>query len=136
MPSTALLRRESRSTWPGTLPADPGARPVPYRPGTEKSPVEPLVVEALNTVYDPEIPVSVFELGLIYDLRISEAGAVKVVMTLTTPMCPVAEELPGTIERAIRAIDGVTDVEIELVWEPFWQPEFISQEARLQLGLM
>ena len=111
-------------------------RPVPYMTGTEDSPLEPRVVEALGTVYDPEIPVSIFELGLIYDLRITAEGRVTVVMTLTTPMCPVAEELPGMIERAIRAIDGVSDVSIELVWEPFWKPEFMSTEARLQLGLM
>ena len=116
-------------------PTDPESRPVPYMVGTESSPLEPLVVEALNRVYDPEIPVSVFELGLIYDIRISAAGQVRIVMTLTTPMCPVAEELPGMIERAVRAVAGVTDVAIELVWEPFWKPEFMSPETRLQLGL-
>jgi len=115
---------------------DPESRPVPYMAGTESSPLEPMVVEALNRVYDPEIPVSVYELGLIYDIRISDAGQVRIVMTLTTPMCPVAEELPRMIERAVHAIGGVTGVEVELVWEPFWKPEFMSPETRLQLGLL
>ena len=110
-------------------------RPVPYLPGTEASPLEPKIIEALRTVYDPEIPVNVFELGLIYDLRIDDQGAVNVVMTLTTPSCPVAGELPGWIKRAINTIDGVSKVEIELVWEPFWKPEYMTEEARLQLGL-
>ena len=110
-------------------------RPVPYLQGSEVSPLEPKIIEALRTVYDPEIPVNVFELGLIYDLRIDDQGAVKVVMTLTTPSCPVAGELPGWIERAINTIDGVSKVEIDLVWEPFWKPEYMTEEARLQLGL-
>jgi FeS assembly SUF system protein len=103
--------------------------------GTETSPLEPEIVEALRTVYDPEIPVSIFELGLIYDLRISDNGKVKVVMTLTSPSCPVAEELPGWVKRACMVIDGITDVEIELVWDPFWKPEYMTEESRLQLGL-
>ena len=110
-------------------------RPVPYLQGQETSPLEPKIIEALRTVYDPEIPVNVFELGLIYDLRIDDQGAVNVVMTLTTPSCPVAGELPGWIKRAINTIDGVSKVEIELVWEPFWKPEYMTEEARLQLGL-
>lgn len=114
---------------------DEETRPVPYMPGTESSPLEPQIVEAICTVYDPEIPVNVFELGLIYDLRIDDRGCVNVVMTLTTPTCPVAEELPGWIERAINTVDGVSKVEIELVWEPFWKPDYMTEEARLQLGL-
>jgi len=109
---------------------------VPYMVGTETSPLEPHIVEALCSVYDPEIPVSVFELGLIYDLKVSDDGIVKVVMTLTAPNCPVAEEIPLWIKNAIKTIEGVTEVEIELVWEPFWQPEYMTEAARLQLGLM
>lgn len=119
-----------------TMTFNPEERPVPYLVGTESSPLEPLVVEALQTVYDPEIPVSVFDLGLIYDIRISDEGLVKVVMTLTTPSCPVAGEMPGWIEQAIKTVDGVTAVEIELVWEPFWQQDFMTIETRLQLGLL
>ncbi|MFQ5660389.1 MAG: iron-sulfur cluster assembly protein [Gammaproteobacteria bacterium] len=118
-----------------TMTIDSETRPVPYMVGTETSPLEPSIVEVLRTVYDPEIPVSVFELGLIYDLRISDDGVVKVIMTLTTPTCPVAEELPGWVERALYTVDGVSRVEIELVWEPFWRPEYMTEEARLQLGL-
>lgn len=114
---------------------NPETSNVPYMEGTDDSPLEPLVVEALRTVFDPEIPVSLFELGLIYDLAIDDAGNVKVVMTLTAPTCPVAEELPGMVERAIKTIDGVAEVEIELVWEPFWKPDYMTEAARLQLGL-
>lgn len=110
-------------------------RPVPYMPGTETSPLESQVVDALRTVYDPEIPVNVFELGLIYDLRIDAQGSVRVIMTLTTPGCPVAEELPAGIKRAVLALDGVGEVTIELVWEPIWKPDFMAEESRLQLGL-
>jgi FeS assembly SUF system protein len=109
---------------------------VPYLEGTCPSPLEPEVVEAIRSVYDPEIPVSIFDLGLIYDLKISDAGDVKVIMTLTAPTCPVAEELPSWIQRAIAAIDGVNDVTMELVWEPFWKVEYMSEAARLELGLM
>ncbi len=109
---------------------------VPYLEGTSPSSLEPEVVEAIRSVYDPEIPVSVFDLGLIYDLRISDAGDVTVIMTLTAPTCPVAEELPGWIQRAITAIDGVNNVTMEVVWEPFWKTEYMSEAARLELGLM
>jgi len=114
---------------------DGETRTVPYMPGTEPSALEPQIVEVLRTVYDPEIPVNVFDLGLIYDLRVDEQGAVKVVMTLTTPSCPVAEELPGWIKRAVQTIDGVNDVVVELVWEPFWKPDYMTEDVRLQLGL-
>ena len=110
-------------------------RPVPYMIGTESSPREPEVVEALRGVYDPEIPVNIFDLGLVYDLRIDdEDGSVKIIMT--TPTCPVAEELPGWIERAIKNIPGINKVEIELTWEPFWKPEYMTEDARFTLGLM
>jgi len=108
---------------------------VPYLEGTCQSPLEPAVVEAIRSVYDPEIPVSVFDLGLTYDLQIKDDGAVIVIMTLTAPTCPVAEEMPAWIQRAISAIDGVTGVTMELVWEPFWKPEYMSEAARLELGL-
>lgn len=116
--------------------SEPDGRAVPYMIGTETSPLEPLVVEALQSVYDPEIPVNIFELGLIYDLRISDNGEVKVVMTLTTPSCPVAEELPNWIKQALLAIKGIEAVAIELTWEPFWKPEYMTEAARLQLGLL
>jgi len=109
---------------------------VPYMPGNCDSPLEPAVVEALRGVYDPEIPASIFDLGLIYNLDINADGEVKVLMTLTTPSCPVAEEIPSWVQRAINVIEGVTKVEIELTWEPFWKPDYMSEEARLALGMM
>lgn len=109
---------------------------VPYLPGTCPSPLEPAVIDALRGVYDPEIPASIFDLGLIYDIRISDDGDVHIVMTLTTPGCPVAEEIPRWIQRAVSAVEGVRKVDIELVWEPFWKPEYMSEDARLQLGMM
>jgi len=120
---------------PETVTAD--ERPVPYMMGTESSTIEPEVVDVLRNIYDPEIPVNIFDLGLVYDLRINDTeGSVKVIMTLTTPTCPVAEELPGWIERAIKNIPGVNKVEIELTWEPFWKPEYMTEDARFTLGLM
>ena len=83
---------------------------VPYLEGTCPSALEPAVVEAIRRVFDPEIPVSVFDLGLIYDLRINDAGEVTVIMTLTAPTCPVAEEMPGWIQHSIAAVDGVSSV--------------------------
>ncbi len=109
---------------------------VPYLEGSADSPLEPQVVEALRSVFDPEIPVSVFDLGLIYDLRFSQDGVVLVIMTLTTPSCPVAEEIPEWIKRAIKLVEGVKEVEIDLTWEPFWKPEYMTEAARLELGLM
>jgi FeS assembly SUF system protein len=101
------------------------------------SDVEPLrsaVVDVLKTVYDPEIPVDIWELGLIYDLDVDEKGAVKIRMTLTSPMCPVAETLPPEVEAKTRAVSGVTDVKLDLVWDPPWSPSMMSEAARLQLN--
>ncbi len=120
----------------GTVAAPENEMLVPYLEGTCTSSMEPAVVEAIRSVYDPEIPVSVFDLGLIYDLIIKESGDVTVIMTLTAPTCPVAEELPSWIQHAIAAVDGVGKVTMELVWEPFWKPEYMSEAARLELGLM
>ncbi len=109
---------------------------VPYLPGACTSPLEPPIVEALRSVYDPEIPVSIFDLGLIYNLTIDQQGNVVVLMTLTAPTCPVAEELPRWVQGAVAAVEGVESVEIELTWEPFWRPEYMTVEARLQLNLL
>ncbi len=102
---------------------------------TQPSPLEEKVVEALKTVYDPEIPVDVYELGLIYDLSVSRRGEVEVKMTLTSPACPVAGTLPGEVETRIRSVKGVKSVVVELTWEPPWGPDRMSEAARLQLGL-
>ena len=97
--------------------------------------LEEKVVEALRTCYDPEIPLNIYELGLIYELKASEDGAVEVRMTLTAPNCPVAGSLPGEVERKIREIPGVTGVKVELVWDPPWDRSRLSEAALLQLGL-
>ena len=93
------------------------------------------VIAMLRDVYDPEIPVNIYELGLVYDVRVDESGGVGIVMTLTSPMCPVAEILPGEIEARTREIEGVRDVWIDLVWDPPWNPEMRSEAARLELGM-
>ena len=94
------------------------------------------VLEALKTVRDPEIPMDLVELGLIYELIVKKGGIVYVEMTLTTPACPVAASMPGEVETAIRAVPGVTDVRVKLVWTPPWTPELMTEEARLELGML
>lgn len=92
------------------------------------------IVEALKTVFDPEIPVDIYELGLIYDVAIDAEAFVKVQMTLTSPHCPVAESLPGDVERTVRDVDGVSDARVEVVWDPTWNPAMMSEAAKLELG--
>ena len=94
------------------------------------------VLEALKTVRDPEIPMDLVELGLIYELIVKKGGTVYVEMTLTTPACPVAASMPGEVEQAIRTVPGVSDVRVKLVWTPPWGPELMSDEARLELGML
>lgn len=96
--------------------------------------LEARIVEALKTVYDPEIPVDVYELGLIYDVRIEANAHVKLQMTLTSPHCPVAESLPGDVERTVREVEGVEGAEVEVVWDPTWNPAMMSEAAKLELG--
>jgi FeS assembly SUF system protein len=93
------------------------------------------VIALLRDVYDPEIPVNIYELGLVYEVRVDESGGVGIAMTLTSPMCPVAEILPVEIETRTREIEGVRDVWIDLVWDPPWNPEMMSEAARLELGM-
>jgi nitrogen fixation NifU-like protein len=93
------------------------------------------VVEMISTVYDPEIPVNIYELGLIYSIDINDAGEAKVVMTLTSPGCPVAGTLPGEVENKVRSVEGITDVNLELVWDPPWTPDRMSEAARLELNM-
>jgi len=93
------------------------------------------IVAVLKTVYDPEIPVDIYELGLIYELEVDPTGRAHILMTLTSPMCPVAETLPPEVEAKAREVEGVTDVELELVWDPPWDMEMMSPAAKLQLNL-
>jgi len=105
-------------------PQDNSAAPV----------TEETIVEVLRTVFDPEIPVSIYDLGMIYNIQV-ENSEVHVRMTLTTPACPVAGSLPGEVETRIKAIEGVRDAKVELVWDPPWTPEKMSEAAKLQLNM-
>ena len=94
------------------------------------------IVEKLKTVYDPEIPVDIYELGLIYDVFINEDNDVKILMTLTSPNCPVAESLPKEVEEKIRSIDEVKTAEVEITFDPPWTKDLMSEEAKLELGFL
>ncbi len=94
------------------------------------------IIEQLHTVYDPEIPIDIYELGLIYDVTVAEGGATQIRMTLTSPMCPAAEELPPEVESKARGVPGVTSVQLDLVWDPPWNPDMMSEAARLELGMV
>ena len=101
----------------------------------EQSLIHGQVIEALRTCYDPEIPVNIYELGLIYDVKVAADGGVLVVMTLTTPYCPAAQSLPLEVEAKTRAIPGVTAVKVNIVWDPPWNPSMMTEAAKLTLGM-
>ena len=146
----------SEAKAPGAVDETPPEAPDPDPPGdavetppheqiTEDNapdaPVDPEAVkaqaaEAIRTVYDPEIPVNVYELGLIYDLSVDEAGTVDIKMTLTAPACPAAGFLPGQVESVVQGVPGVSDVRLELVWDPPWGPDRMSDAAKLELGML
>ena len=105
-------------------------------PSSTDHPLYEQVVDACRTVYDPEIPVNIYELGLIYTIDIDEENAVNIKMSLTAPGCPVAGEMPGWVADAVEPIPGVKQVDVELVWEPPWGMDMMSDEARLELGFM
>ena len=122
---------------------DPGGgRPEPADAHTELAPedadasLEQRAVAALRSVYDPEIPVNIYDLGLIYLVHIDEQAVVNVQMTLTAPACPVAGTLPGQVEGVLRQVEGVRDAHVELVWDPPWDQGRMSEEARLTLGML
>jgi FeS assembly SUF system protein len=118
-------------------PADPLASACADPIGNvQKKLLEGKIIEAIRTIYDPEIPINIHELGLIYGIAIDANCNVKVTMTLTSPMCPVAGSLPGEVETKVKAVEGVRDAEILLVWEPTWSREMMSEAAQLQLGLV
>ncbi len=106
------------------------------KPSTTDHPLFDAVVEACRTVYDPEIPVNIYDLGLIYTIEINDQNEVDIVMTLTAPGCPVAGDMPGWVIEAIEPVAGVKQVNVELTWEPPWGMEMMSDEARLELGFM
>ena len=112
-----------------TLPTPPGLSP--------DHPLSGQIARALSSVYDPEIPVDIYQLGLVYGVTLNEANDARISMTLTTPGCPVAGSMPGMVEHAVASmVDGIGDVEVELVWDPPWNPDMMSEAAQLELGFM
>ena len=126
----------------GGLPEDSPANAVSppladITPAPEKTDlIAPKVIAALKTVFDPEIPVNIFEMGLIYDVIVDAAGQVGVKMTLTAPNCPAAQSLPVEVRDKARTVEGVTDAKVEIVWEPPWTKDRMSDAARLELGML
>jgi FeS assembly SUF system protein len=108
---------------------------VPAHPATAAD-LREKIIDVLRTCYDPEIPVNIFELGLIYDIDVDPGRSVNVRMTLTSPGCPVAGSLPLEVENKVRAVEGVSSAKVEVVWEPVWTPERMTEAAKLQLGVM
>ena len=94
------------------------------------------IINTIKTIFDPEIPVDIYELGLIYDIMVNENFDVKILMTLTTPNCPVAETLPVDVEEKVKTVEGVKDVEVEITFEPAWSQDLMSDEAKLELGIL
>ena len=106
------------------------------QPSSTDHPLHVDLVEACRSVYDPEIPVNIYDLGLVYTILVDDENAVKVIMTLTAPGCPVAGEMPGWVADAVSSVPGVKQVDVDLVWEPPWGMDMMSDEARLELGFM
>ncbi len=121
-PGTAPFSGPSHAR--GIASTDPRARAL-----------EEQVIEQLRSCYDPEIPVNIYELGLVYDIQVTPEGRVRVVMTLTSPMCPVAGSLPGDVEARLRAIPGVSDSRVDVTWDPPWGPDKMTDAAKLQLNM-
>ena len=102
---------------------------------TDKTALTAKIVEQIKTVYDPEIPVDIWELGLIYDLDVDASGDVVIRMTLTSPMCPVAESLPPQVEQSVAGVDGVSSARVQVVWDPPWNKDMMTEAAKLDLGI-
>jgi FeS assembly SUF system protein len=126
---------------PVVQPEQPPAAPATNDTGTlvpdaaKTAELKPLIVQAISTVFDPEIPVNIWELGLIYDVIVDAAGVAGVRMTLTAPGCPAAQSLPVEVVAKVKAVPGVTDAKVDIVWEPAWTKDRMSDAAKLQLGL-
>lgn len=114
--------------------AQPETAAPPAGDDSTATPLERAVLEAIKTVYDPEIPVNVYEIGLIYNVDVAPDGKVAVKMTLTSPACPSAQELPAEVKDRVEAVAGVSGCDVEIVWDPTWNPSMMSEAARLQLG--
>ncbi len=111
-------------------------KPEPLSGGEPGGPLYEAVIDALKEIYDPEIPVNIYDLGLIYGVDITEDGHAAVTMTLTTPHCPVAESMPGEVELRVGSVPGIGHAEVHLVWDPPWDPQKMSDEAKLELGML
>ena len=121
---------------PEPTPAAPESTRTEFTADAEKTAaLKPAIVDAISTVYDPEIPVNIWELGLIYDVALDASGNALVTMTLTAPGSPAAQSLPAEVESRVRAVAGVADVKVDVVWEPGWTKDRMSEAAKLQLGL-
>ena len=141
-PASSSMFDTSALTGPGPAgpAAQPGAAPAEPPPPIEPDPVrtlelKPQIVEQLSTVFDPEIPVNIYELGLIYDVAVAKDGLAVIKMTLTAPGCPAAVTLPAEVQGKVKGIEGVTDARVDLVWEPPWDKDRMSDAAKLQLGI-
>jgi FeS assembly SUF system protein len=125
----------SDETTPREAPGSPDLGSIVEAPEAMRA-VGDAIVQQLKTVFDPEIPVDIYELGLIYKVKLEEDGAVAIRMTLTSPMCPAAEELPPEVESKARSVEGVSSVQLDLVWDPPWNPGMMSEAAKLELGML
>ncbi len=123
------MDEETKAPAPAPAPA-PEPEPEQAEPTLEEK-----IIEAIQTCYDPEIPVNIYELGLIYDINVADDGAVDIKMTLTSPACPAAGSLPPEVEMKVGTVEGVSSAKVEVVWEPTWTPEKMTEAARLQLGM-
>ena len=132
-PSVADTFARKRDYLAGFLSGDTQPKDEPAGAGEE---LKSAVIDALKSVYDPEIPVDIYELGLIYDIEISEDGDANITMTLTPPHCPVAESLPQEVELRVLSVPGIRDAEVKVSWDPPWDPSKMSDEARLELGML
>ena len=138
----AFLSAENRPSGDGGVPAsDCGSdvdnhAPVSAERMAEVEKLGEAIVGQLSQIFDPEIPVSIYELGLIYKIDVHDDNAVTVDMTLTSPNCPVAESLPVEVQHKVEAVDGIGACEVKIVWEPMWHPSMMTEEAQLELGLI
>ena len=135
------MTQETTERPPAVAPAEPAETPSTPSTQAEGAPSDDItrltdeIVQALKTVYDPEIPADIYELGLVYKIDIADDRGVKVDMTLTTPNCPSAQELPMMVESAVASVPGVREVKVEVVWDPPWDPSRMSDEARVVLNM-
>ncbi|RMF15781.1 MAG: SUF system Fe-S cluster assembly protein [Alphaproteobacteria bacterium] len=133
VPAAEARREETTSE---DAPAEPDRPAAPDGADTPAARLRERVIEALRHIYDPEIPVNLYDLGLIYAVEVTDEGDVSITMTLTTPHCPVAESMPYEVEARVLGVEGVRDVAVHLVWDPPWDMSMMSDEARLELGLI